>query len=269
MTTDASRKAVFNTSELLEQIILCLPVKNIFGIQRVCKQFRDVIAGSPKIQEKMFLRLRNDVPKEAWVLETSVSTLVPWGEEPYLRKVDVNTGKRHYRPVALNPLLGLMSAEQRLSAADRLYRNEDQTEYAEMFLSRNHFGAHPSFLKTYITDPPCYTAQASITADFLLDPTDEDAFRGTVFGEEVTAKGGLTIGDLILARTSVELFWDTLGLGDAEYGDSQMEEVIDYTAPFVTGNTSGPRVQLQLQEVVIPTDEERRAVSSQHEKAAS
>ena len=56
MTTNAARQAVFGTSELLEQIILYLPMKTIFGIQRVCQKFRNVIATSPEIQTKMFLR---------------------------------------------------------------------------------------------------------------------------------------------------------------------------------------------------------------------
>ncbi len=44
MTTNAARQAVFGTSELLEQIILYLPMNKIFNIQRVCRRLKDVIA---------------------------------------------------------------------------------------------------------------------------------------------------------------------------------------------------------------------------------
>jgi hypothetical protein len=35
---DNARKGVFETNELLEQILLFLPAKNIFGVRRVSKQ---------------------------------------------------------------------------------------------------------------------------------------------------------------------------------------------------------------------------------------
>lgn len=225
MTTDASRKAVFNTSELLEQVILCLPMKKIFGIQRVSRQFRDVIAASPKIQEKMWLRLRNDFPKEQWVLETSIGTQAPWAEEVRFRKVAVDTEDRSWRPTTLNPLLELISAEQDLPTAEKLYTNHQKTEFIDMNLSQHHFGAHPSFLKTYITDPPCYMVKADIIAGFLLDPRDEDGVCGTVSGDDVVMPQDLTIGDVVRARTSVELHWDVPGVGDANYSDAQLEEV--------------------------------------------
>lgn len=119
MTTDASRKAVFETNELLEHIILCLPMKTIFGIQRVCRQFRDVIAASPKIQEKMFLRLRSDMPEETWVLETSTGAQAPRAEEVRFRKFEGNTKEldRWYDPVALNPLFEPTPSEAHLSSA--------------------------------------------------------------------------------------------------------------------------------------------------------
>ena len=74
MTTDAARKAVFNTSELLESILVCLPPKTLFGVQRVSKQFQAVIATSIPIQEKMFLRLSNK-PQRSWLLKIDLTEL--------------------------------------------------------------------------------------------------------------------------------------------------------------------------------------------------
>lgn len=73
MTTDAARKAVFNTSELLEAILVCLPPKTLFGVQRVSKQFQAIIATSVPIQEKMFLRVRNE-PQVSWLLREQATT---------------------------------------------------------------------------------------------------------------------------------------------------------------------------------------------------
>jgi hypothetical protein len=59
MTTDAARQTVLNTSELLERIILHLPMKNIFAVQRVSHKFKAVADTSPSIQTKVFRRLQN------------------------------------------------------------------------------------------------------------------------------------------------------------------------------------------------------------------
>jgi hypothetical protein len=56
---------VFETIELLENIVSFLPAEKIFNIQRVSKQWKAVIAASPSIEEKMFLRLKT-VPKEMY-----------------------------------------------------------------------------------------------------------------------------------------------------------------------------------------------------------
>jgi hypothetical protein len=120
-------------------------------------------------------------------------------------------------------------------------------------------------LKTFITDPPCYGASAEIVADFLLDPAKEDdVVVGTVSGNNVVIPRALTVGDVVRARTSVDLRWDESGLGDASYTDAQLEEVIGYIAPIDTGINSIPILTLQLWNLVIPTEEEWRAVSSQH-----
>ncbi|KAK4570248.1 hypothetical protein LTR86_002328 [Recurvomyces mirabilis] len=53
MTVDAPRKAVFNTSELLESILEYLPTKVLFVTQRVSRQFCLAIRGSSKLQDRM------------------------------------------------------------------------------------------------------------------------------------------------------------------------------------------------------------------------
>lgn len=56
MTTDAAGKAVFETAELLENIVLFVLPKSIIASQRTCQQFQNVIASPIKIQEKLFIR---------------------------------------------------------------------------------------------------------------------------------------------------------------------------------------------------------------------
>ncbi|KAK5680189.1 hypothetical protein LTS10_007116 [Elasticomyces elasticus] len=74
MTTDGPRQAVFATAELIENILMNAPVKSIFGSQRVSRQFRDVVATSVNLQQRMFLRPPQPVLTEVW-------TLVPKSED--------------------------------------------------------------------------------------------------------------------------------------------------------------------------------------------
>src|ERR1700712_929501 len=55
---DAARQHVLRISELVTNILVHLPPKNIFGVKRVCKRFARAVDESPKIQEKLFLRQR-------------------------------------------------------------------------------------------------------------------------------------------------------------------------------------------------------------------
>jgi hypothetical protein len=275
MTTDAARQAVFNTSELLEQIILHLPMKNIFGIQRVCKHFNEVIVTSPEIQIKHLVRLQGDRPKETWVKTTLKGTRNGHQEDVRFRKVEANevAGRRgFYTPAALNPLLEMMPQDSPFRLAKWWSTSPDWCEAVTMNFSQGHLGSHPSFLKTYITDPPCQKAEAQLVAHYLINPNDdpkEESVRGTVTGDEVTSDQGLTIGDILLAHGDIDVCLHATGLGDAYTTDGQLEDVSQEIAPMVMEDGLSPILTLQLLDAAIPTEEEWRAVSSEHTEASS
>lgn len=101
MTTDASRKAVFQTAELLENIFLCLPPKSVIGAQRTCRQFRDIVVKSIKIQQHVFLRpVSNDLP---WCQLGSVYPfrIIKVGDPD----TKLETGGYRATPVVLHPLM--------------------------------------------------------------------------------------------------------------------------------------------------------------------
>lgn len=60
MTTDAARKAVFDTPELLENIVSFLPYTEILTkVQRLSRQWKDVVDSSPIIKNKLWMRVPN------------------------------------------------------------------------------------------------------------------------------------------------------------------------------------------------------------------
>jgi hypothetical protein len=65
---DPAREGVSGTDELFEGILSFLPVKTIYCVQLVSKRWAVVIANSVSLQQKIFLRLR-DQP-ELWIMNT-------------------------------------------------------------------------------------------------------------------------------------------------------------------------------------------------------
>jgi hypothetical protein len=63
----ASRQAVLSTAELVEHILIHLPMLDILTAQRVCTSFRDVVEKSIAIQRKLFFIA--DSPYETWRLD--------------------------------------------------------------------------------------------------------------------------------------------------------------------------------------------------------
>jgi hypothetical protein len=119
------RRAALDIPEILENVLRFLQFKTVFGVQRVCRQWKDLIASSPAIQEKLFLRLRNDT-SETWMSMNSKSVPCNIRELPrdselnfrMVNTVEVESGSwRHtapgvkhlFKPVALNPLLSRTS----------------------------------------------------------------------------------------------------------------------------------------------------------------
>lgn len=60
MTTDAARKAVFDTPELLENIISFVPPTDIrTKVQRLSRQWKDAVDSSPVIKNKLWMKASN------------------------------------------------------------------------------------------------------------------------------------------------------------------------------------------------------------------
>lgn len=67
--TNIARKSVFATEELFEGILSFLPFKPLFYIRRVSKRWATAIDGFATLQQKMFLRPRDE--PELWIVERS------------------------------------------------------------------------------------------------------------------------------------------------------------------------------------------------------
>jgi len=103
-TTNAVRKAVLETNELLEAVLSQLPMQNLLLVRRVCKAWNALILTSPRILRKLFLAPERDTKE--WiinretrvVMQYSESNIKRYGRQGSDRQGSIITGK-------LNPLL--------------------------------------------------------------------------------------------------------------------------------------------------------------------
>lgn len=168
-----------------------LTSKDIFVIQRVCRQWKQTIAASPTLQEKMFLRLRNK-PPETWVWKSDK-------KRGMKRRPDVTESGgfsigRVYTPVTLNPFLTLYNQEILPSISER---REILDLYNEVAVLGHDglFDRHSSFMETYISDP----ASCLLNIQFTYQSTPHYAYRFMKFNAavSVTVDAATTIGEAI------------------------------------------------------------------------
>ncbi|KAK5697772.1 hypothetical protein LTR17_023831 [Elasticomyces elasticus] len=76
-STDSTRQAVFATAELLENIMLHLPARDIFCLQRVGRQFRDIVKTSIQLQRKLFIRPVFSTNTEVLAIRNDKLVLLP------------------------------------------------------------------------------------------------------------------------------------------------------------------------------------------------
>ena len=267
MTTDAARKAVFNTSELLESILVCLPPKTLFGVQRVSKQFQAIIATSIPIQEKMFLRVRNK-PQRSWQLkwEKRASGLTDY----FVESANPSLVQDMRAPTELNPFLELWYPHMPCTERAGMSIGVEVKLTLARPVSLNKISNNtPSILNTYISDPP---PPGNMTVNYAY------CFpRGSLLvyrGMQAHEYGDGTIGDTIrnalegdgraVIRTRFEMA--PYGAELSPDGESHPREVIEHyeqrSGPKAKLERGFKNVNLVLYGMVVPTDDERAAVRS-------
>ncbi|OQO07861.1 hypothetical protein B0A48_06652 [Cryoendolithus antarcticus] len=188
--------AALNIVELLEMILLKLSPNNIYGDQRESKLWQTVIATSPGIQRKLYLR-----PKHL------PTRLVHYREEPFglsgplTRMARVPHGVWTQRTdtaltlVTLNPMLQTASGpnfsiNRPLSTGDTpLYSTTVQLA-ACLPVLRSGLWAD-----THVTDPPCMAFRVwRLTESPMKDDYDQE---GNMLGRWIIREQGVRIGDVL------------------------------------------------------------------------
>lgn len=194
-----ARNAVLDTTELLEAILVCLPFKDLFVIQRVSRRFHDVIAGSTQLQEKMWLRpYSSSFKRESLTLRTR--NPIPQGETFELppnyderellpaSKGLTNVIRQHIVLADITPLAEpayFRTLRERLFLAD----SEIRLDFSRLHRMTG------SWRKLLITDPPCEEVDMDASIQ-LEDPHSSDGSRWYERLACLQNENGMNLGDL-------------------------------------------------------------------------
>jgi hypothetical protein len=170
MTTDAARKAVFNTPELLETIISFVsPTGILTKVQRLSRQWKEVVDSSPIIKNQLWMRVPNvnavqpvyftNMDKEFMPVYTFWDTI---GIPVYSHAVTVNPavlkGVKESLRIYMNQDLQDESLEK--PNGDLMHSRIVDFTYDELSgrPSRSALENHDSWRSMYLTSPPVTTA---------------------------------------------------------------------------------------------------------------
>jgi hypothetical protein len=158
-------------------------MRDIFTVQRISKRWKAVIATSPGIQEKMFLRLKT-TPKR-----TFEPHAVGWLEDLLERPTPALVTL-----VTLNPeFKHVWNGSMRFGTSCIDYGMKVMLEWGP-----EQIGEHSSLLETYVSDPLCNRVHAGLHMNFRDRAT---MFPVAIWVDGVVKglKEGLTIGDMVRA----------------------------------------------------------------------
>jgi len=265
---EGTRRVVFETVEILENILLFLPAKELFGVQCVSSLFRDIVTTSPSIQDKLFLQLRNE-PRETWMLNDHEAE-PRWWKRDYVSKrrfTSWTNGEKTegslFTPVQLNPLLSNTCSQKYPVATGRLSSVNLECLSLEFQMP---LCLKDSWMDTYVSDPPCLKVQMQVDFAVPTDPEHTGSAKKTFESDRP-----LTIGEMLEGILSAEdsLWWlngpswpkqtgrplkEMIGELERSTGQKAMVQ-----CPF------GDRALFVLFGVVVPSEEDRKRVRTRIE----
>ena len=261
MTTDGPRKAVFDTAELLENVMLYVPPKNVFGAQRMCRQFRDIVATSVKLRQKLFLRSTGQ-EEESWSLQVPLEAgylFLPtiraakpyWSTSRDTGAQDPRSESKRVTPTQLNLLRSLNHRSWGATSSSRAAAFPFETANLPFKIIQY---TKASWRGTFLTDPPCREATISLFWKAKAKPPIEGRVIRTVASDV-----GVTLGQLVdaaLYKIGQVQAWIKNKITSHE-----ATTLVDVVAALgaVTGSSvmvDVPYTHIDVKGVTIPTEEE-------------
>ncbi|KAK1808703.1 hypothetical protein LTR12_016930 [Friedmanniomyces endolithicus] len=210
--TNGPRQAVFMTTELLEDILIHASSRELFVLQRVCRRFREVVAGSAKLQEKMFLRLPTLGLSEKWTMFRVESS----NSRPRLKLTRLQINGSRPATAVLNYenqscLYGAATMRNPYFSNQVAYHHQFARPQYPIFDRLTHYDYNgtvfvllgsASWGGMYLTDQPCKTANVYLLWSIETKPQITGRIDGHVTTE---TPDGFTVGSLLDAILRMEM----------------------------------------------------------------
>lgn len=249
---------MFQTAELLENIMLRVPRQTILACQRVSRQFRDIVTTSTKLQQKLWYKTSGASP-EIWTL--------PAQKFPYIRLPD--SLRRHFRLRSKTPATASEDVlEYSISSPNPLLKRKSSPPGSLIeaegdvlrFVLPALIAQAASWRSILLTDPPCYECLA-----YFAWPGDEKYADHRV--EIAAAEGGrgITLGDVVEAvygdqDEECRALMDGLGECGVEEFDEEGERFDEQYLAYLKKRKFGS-VWIQLTMMLLPGEKERTEVA--------
>ena len=263
-TARTAAHRVLNTIELLESILSNLPIRDIFILQRVSRQFYDTIAYSIQIRQKLFIRSR--VPEQTWDL-CSEGLIVKPRHHPQRLQLLPHSASNTNRigdpltPALLNPLLEQTYLND---TGEPLLSRLRFDEYDRATFQLKHFSpSYGSWRSMQLTEPSC---EKVCTQASLLEISRATA-KLSAFIErlEVEEADGVTLGSLVDAMYTSplvqQLHFDSFRnarMRRAEIVHRGADELLEEDKTEVGGEdvSEAVRIHIDFLGMIFPNDEE-------------
>lgn len=205
MGLDAPRRAVFNTAELLEIILLFLPARSVYSACRVSQQWNALVRTSIAIQQKLLIK--PSTPKQAWQVSNHDCSVVPAQTPPLLESNTDTETPVVANPVIINPLLA--ARYESLGCHTSLWPIWDAANLtiSDKTMNKMNLGRPArSSLLSQLTDPPCQKVviKRRWQSKEKVEPGGRE-IRDTGYmrwAVQKSAEDGVTFGDLFHALQS-------------------------------------------------------------------
>ncbi|KAK6442670.1 hypothetical protein LTR95_001082 [Oleoguttula sp. CCFEE 5521] len=285
MTRIAAVHAVLGTTELLEGILISVPMFDLFVIQRISQSFRDCIAKSHKLQERMYSR-STGIPAESWVAHPGRYnedwTVIPGDFAPRSPKNEATYDAEHimdssYMPAKLCPMFEGGNSSF-LCAGSPYIENIILRSLSRKLTTRLDFTAPGSWRGMQVTNPPITRVEVNVPYNYWPGSKRTTPTLRLCTIQDVHRDSGITLGALFdgahkhhgeLDRYQ-EDDEDSTVRGWRKYANHQDSIALkelrvqgsDYSGKFEIDTAS---IRIAAGDTVVASDEEWQAV---HDRAA-
>ncbi|KAK1066242.1 hypothetical protein LTR12_001730 [Friedmanniomyces endolithicus] len=260
-TSEVRTAVVHMPTEVWEMIFLQVPEKTVFVAQCVCRVWRDVIASSSTLRQKVFLRAPTSESAEKWgvpVHSWGIHRNVP---HTVLRVTDVNNPPPNLAPAEqghpglfqpakqLNPFLRQVESRdiRRRTLAFRLCLGE----VVDLQLEDTLVFGPASWKQTYLTEYSCYSADVEV--GWVIDG-NRGNYRSRHTAQTTTATPqGFTLGTLLDACLDDPCEqWDNDSNGEWSICDRSLRDSLTRRERKLGGKARLDDMRVTMWDVVLP-----------------